>query len=58
MNSSWCRKELRTGFFLGALLGTCMALFTVLLLPFFHIDLPAGIFSHKPVTTNVADLRR
>jgi magnesium transporter len=36
-------KELRTGFFLGSLLGACMALFTVVLLPFFHIDLPAGM---------------
>ncbi len=36
-------KELRTGFFLGTLLGTCMALFTVVLLPFFHLDLPAGM---------------
>lgn len=36
-------KELRTGFFLGALLGTCMAVFTVFLLPFFRPQLPPGL---------------
>jgi magnesium transporter len=36
-------RELRTGFFLGLLLGVCMALFTVLLLPFFHLYLPPGM---------------
>jgi magnesium transporter len=36
-------KELRTGFFLGTLLGLCMALFTLLLLPFFHVPMPPGM---------------
>ncbi len=44
-------KELRTGFFLGILLGSCMALFTVLLLPLFHLQLPAGLSYFKVALT-------
>jgi magnesium transporter len=44
-------KELRTGFFLGALLGLCMALFTVLLLPLFHLPLPASLTYAKVAMT-------
>lgn len=36
-------NELRTGFFLGILLGLCMAAFTIFLLPAFKLKLPAGI---------------
>ena len=36
-------RELRTGFFLGLLLGSCMALFTVALLPLFHMPMPPGL---------------
>jgi magnesium transporter len=48
-------KELRTGFFLGTLLGTCMALFTVLMLPLFHLALPEGLtFAKVALTVAVA----
>ncbi len=35
-------KELRTGFFLGGLLGLCMAAFALFILPGFRPDLPEG----------------
>lgn len=36
-------KELRTGFFLGSLLGFCMACFTLFILPAFNLSLPPDI---------------
>ncbi|WP_193213846.1 magnesium transporter [Luteolibacter marinus] len=46
---SW--KELRTGFFLGLLLGTCMAVFTLFILPAFQIKLPEGMTLPKMALT-------
>jgi magnesium transporter len=37
------KKELQTGFYLGLVLGICMAGFTIVILPFFIPALPAGI---------------
>lgn len=36
-------KELRTGFFLGGLLGACMAAFTLFILPAFRPEIPEGL---------------
>lgn len=36
-------KELRLGLALGALLGTCMAIITIFMLPLFYADMPAEV---------------
>lgn len=48
-------KELRTGFFLGLLLGLCMSVFTLFVLPAFRPEIPEGLsFGRVALTVALA----